>query len=346
MIESTDTITYLFGAGASVGALPLVSEIPKSLDDFIIEFSNDNFKLSHDEYFEGLNIKVTKGQLQLELIETFRWMKVGADSHASIDIFAKKLLTTRKHKEFIRLKAGLTCFFIYLQIKNQIDKRYDSFLAALINPNHQLNNLPNNLKILTWNYDFQFEKAYSAYTESNSLHENQVRLNVRPTDISSLNENDMFAIYKLNGTTGVYNVQWQSIENIVDNLENKVDLLFIESLVKSYAGFTYHSGQFRPLITFAWENENISKQVIEEAIRATHDSKVLVIIGYSFPFFNREIDREIIRSMTKLEKVYFQAPGKEAHNYIDRFRAIRKDIQDLNTEPIEDIAQFFLPPEL
>ena len=49
------------------------------------------------------------------------------------------------------------------------------------------------------------------------------------------------------------------------------------------------------LLTFAWESQNhqrfsnsleLSKEIIK-------GSEILVVIGYSFPFFNREIDKEI-----------------------------------------------------
>lgn len=341
-----ETITYLIGAGASRNALPLVEEIPNSLVDFHTEFTNNIFALSNTEYFDGLNNEKTKCGYQNELFESIEWMKKGASEHASIDIFAKKLYATKQYSLFLKLKATLTCYFIFLQIKNKIDNRYDSFIAALINPERTIDNLPSNLKILSWNYDFQFEKAYSAYSRSNSLHDNQSRLDTRPSEVNGITPSNNFSIFKLNGTTGVHNVTWRNVEGIVDDLNHKIDKTFIESLVKSYAGFTRHSPVFRPLLTFAWETEPISRKVIEEAMLATKDTKVLVVIGYSFPFFNRIVDRKIIRGMEKLEKIYFQAPGREAHNYLDRFQAIRNDYDKLKLIPIEDVAQFFLPPEL
>jgi len=70
----------------------------------------------------------------------------------------------------------------------------------------------------------------------------------------------------------------------------------------------------------------------------------LIVIGYSFPFFNREIDRKIIGNMEELEKVYFQAP--DAETIKERFQAIRDDIDEKLLVTKKDIGQFLIPNEL
>jgi hypothetical protein len=98
---------------------------------------------------------------------------------------------------------------------------------------------------------------------------------------------------------------------------------------------------------FAWEESVTSRSVVDEAVAATEATDVLVVIGYSFPFFNRMIDRRIIRSMKKLTKVYFQSHNEKAvSKYILSFRSIMTDATHLKLEPILDAEQFFLPPEL
>jgi hypothetical protein len=338
-------ISFLFGAGASCHALPIVDQIPDAIEEFLNEIKDEKYLLSDTEGFNFPNLKHSKRDFQEEFWRTLEWMKDGAKNHASIDTFAKKLLITQQNNDLIKLKAGLSCFFIYLQIKNNIDKRYDSFFAALINPSKQIYNLPDNLRVLSWNYDFQFEKAYSAYSNDNGLDFNQSRLNISPSHLGK-SEEGMFAIFKLNGTTGVHEVEWNNIKNLINTLNTSSNASLMDVLVKAYAGFTKYSSKFKPLLTFAWEHDIISNQVLESAIKSTRDTEILVVIGYSFPFFNRDIDRKIIGEMKNLKKVYFQAPGREAHNYIDRFQAIRNDLHHSNLIPIEDVNQFFLPHEL
>ncbi len=62
-----------------------------------------------------------------------------------------------------------------------------------------------------------------------------------------------------------------------------------------------------PNLSFAWE-KNGSKDTVEfldNAERSVIGTQVLVIVGYSFPFFNREIDRRMLSKMgIDLEKIY------------------------------------------
>jgi hypothetical protein len=337
-------ITYLLGAGASKECLPLVKEIPGALTEFLKEMKNPKYRLSEDIKFEDLGISQSKGQIQRFFWDSMEWLITNTSNHSSIDTFAKKLYITKKTPELIKLKACLAIFFVYTQLKKPVDKRYDSFIASLINPSKWKHNLPSNLRILSWNYDFQFEKAYSFYRNINSLVECQAFLNVSPADITSYN--DVFSLYKLNGTTGYYTTTFQDLLNVIDDLSTTPNLNAIEALIKYYAAMTMDKTRYRSMISFAWEDNSISNEVIEQAIRNTSDSQVLIVIGYSFPFFNREIDRRIIGEMKQLKKVYFQAPEQISKNYIDRFSAIRSYSDSLSLIPISDVDQFYLPPEL
>ena len=77
----------------------------------------------------------------------------------------------------------------------------------------------------------------------------------------------------------------------------------------------------------------------------------MVVIGYSFPFFNRPIDRLIFRKMDKLEKIYIQDLYPE--NVKQSLRSAltaeeltsRKMMSRIECIPVND-NQFFLPPEL
>ena len=96
-------------------------------------------------------------------------------------------------------------------------------------------------------------------------------------------------------------------------------------------------------ISFAWEEENERSGIIQKARQDVSETNILVVIGYSFPFFNRIIDRDIIRGMNKLEKVYFQAP--DANDIKERFLAIRDDIAPDKLLTRFDVKQFVFPNE-
>jgi hypothetical protein len=86
-----------------------------------------------------------------------------------------------------------------------------------------------------------------------------------------------------------------------------------------------------------------SNKLANKAISNVFDTEILVVIGYSFPFFNRNIDRRIIQSMTNLKKIYLQSP--EAMSLKDRLNAVI-NLEKIEVVPIKDTDQFILPYEL
>jgi len=70
----------------------------------------------------------------------------------------------------------------------------------------------------------------------------------------------------------------------------------------------------------------------------------LVIIGYSFPFFNREIDREIMGEINfeKLKKIYFQDPFRDGEFLRGQFN-IPDNVEIKN---IKEPDQFHIPFEM
>ena len=122
------------------------------------------------------------------------------------------------------------------------------------------------------------------------------------------------------------------------------DKTFIENLVRTYSAGIYHDQIYTSSISFAWEDSDEKKTYLSELCNHIASTNVLIIIGYSFPFFNREIDRKIIGSMKNIEKVYFQAP--DADNIKERFQAIRDDLDGKILVTRFDLDQFLLPNEL
>src|SRR5205085_5957769 len=101
--------------------------------------------------------------------------------HPSIDTFAKKLFLTNDEYNLRQLKLILSVYFLYEQSHEAekdnffqyhekvrysnlpVDPRYDFFMAALLKPSKPRPVLPDNLYIVSWNYDSQLEMAYHPY---------------------------------------------------------------------------------------------------------------------------------------------------------------------------------------
>lgn len=331
-------VTYLFGAGASANVLPVVNQIPARLEELLSELEQPELKMGEELIGDNRLNDHTAYEYQRELIDDLLWLKQNTEEHASVDTFAKKLFLLSDYTNLDRLKNALSVFLLFQHKGKRPDKRYDTFLASIMT---SLNDFPENLRILSWNYDLQFEQAYSQYM-SKSVIENQRYLNVNEKYTSTFGS-DKFGICKLNGSILI--TTFRGVRKFIysHNLEGSLDKAFVRNAIKNYA-ICKRVRDIDNSLSFAWEPGEDAVNFMDSVREETKNSAVLVVIGYSFPFFNREIDRAIIQNMKSLKRVYFQAP--DAENLKERFQAIRDDIPSENLIPKYDIEQFFLPNEL
>lgn len=109
----------------------------------------------------------------------------------------------------------------------------------------------------------------------------------------------------------------------------------------------YIDGADSGLMQFAWESENDpwKFKFIENMIK---DTTIVVVIGYSFPFFNREVDKRIFGMLTpgKLRRIYFQDPVSDGSQLYNQFN-LRDKGHDLGmVVHIKDTDAFYVPFEM
>ncbi|MBW8003922.1 MAG: hypothetical protein FVQ80_18320 [Planctomycetes bacterium] len=69
-----------------------------------------------------------------------------------------------------------------------------------------------------------------------------------------------------------------------------------------------------PEINFAWETEG--RASIEKARECIAGTESLVVIGYSFPDFNRDVDQLLLQSIsTTVREISVQAPNEPSNNH-------------------------------
>jgi hypothetical protein len=79
---------------------------------------------------------------------------------------------------------------------------------------------------------------------------------------------------------------------------------------------------YAPSISFAWEKNDLG-DIIIETIKETN---TLVIIGYSLPYFNRDVDRALFEAMaSSLENIFIQVPEFDHSGVKERFLTLCKD---------------------
>ena len=348
-------VTYLIGAGASAGkrgengyileGLPCVNEISKSIKEIIdlIDTTPIPYNLEWQNSQLGLTSIGDWESARKKLLREFHSLYRKCELHATIDTYAKKLVLKKRMEEFKHLEQLLTLFFIYAQMRNRIDSRYDTFLANILEPNLHF---PPNIRVISWNYDSQFELAYSEYDDTNDL-----IIGYK----SAIFDMD-YEIIKINGTA-TFADQKRIIElrediqkklwQIKDNTTGSLTLLRQETWLLEfiYLYQLYVSEKTNNThLSFAFDDNYPSDKItscIDNIIKGTD---VLVIIGYTFPFFNRDTDRKILQYIKPNTKIYIQDLNPERIK--QSLTAVLPDFPEEQIFLRKDVDQFFLPPEL
>lgn len=355
-------IVYLLGAGASRGkrtwdnnpnhsksgqnknliteGLPIVNELPDRLEyvanlllDYKFDTQTADYVTFVNQFSQGLGDCLS--QIAHDLRELIEQCKV----HASIDTYAKKLWLTNDTETFDKVKGLIGFYFTIEQIINEPDKRYDTFLASVLEKESR--NLPEDLFILSWNYDSQISIACRNYGESYDL----------PTcdrmSAHTVKDDTNFKIIQLNGSAVLSTLV--NALYCIDYSSPVADRLTINTLAALLTAYAKGSANFKSHIAFAWEDTNQKKldSIVSQKI---DDAQVLIVIGYSFPFFNRNVDRKVFSLMPKLSKIYIQSPNPEEveQSMKAAFSQFQTSNQHLNNNIVKlsNVEQFYLPAEL
>ena len=340
------TIYYL-GAGASCGirdksgkiieGLPLVSEIPSQYDEFR-EFIYKTV-IPEDAVYTFHGFINTTGKDMAEekqnMLNAIDELKDKIQEHATIDTYARKLYLIGDKRTLEKLKCILSLFFIWEQLVHKPDSRYDTFLANVLEAESL--KLPKDISILSWNYDSQIEIAYRSYRMNSGLTIYEKNIQGQWPQITSNGR-----IVKVNGSATLAN------GSVLQEIKNNKEIPIVAQLIHYYSytmSDTSQLGfQFKTHLSFAWE-DSLNQQKMNDTIKNTvSDTQQVVVVGYSFPYFNREIDRQIFKVMPNLKKVYIQ--DKNPNAVMQSLEAVFPAGIEIQTKTIDDCTQFYLPAEL
>lgn len=343
-------VTYLLGAGASANTIPVVNNMVYRFEEIIHYLDRTHKDLSNNVmYAQGIMKtrypEILKNQINilLNFIEDLKWLRAEASRHQTIDTLAKKYYLINS-EDLFRLKRTLVTYFTLEQLINigptsdrvhgfvkKKELRYDSFFAALLNKKDkgELEINPN-VKILTWNYDLQIELGLKNYI-SEGVHLIKERYRIypnnrslsQPSDIS--NSRDSFQAVKLNGNAiwaGPKEEKTGYNKSVFDLYNSEFDEeVLLGSILDEYKQLTVQEETLKQCLeyfNFSWESDDRFERKFptykihqDVAVDIAKNTEILVIIGYSFPVFNRETDKRLIDSMEKIEKIYIQDPNAD-----------------------------------
>lgn len=342
-------ILYIIGAGASANVLPTINNIiiegriqRKGLASSLIEFTQLIEPLSEFANYISLCNEAT--------------------NFTTPDTFAKFLYSTNRDNDYVDFKRIISCYFFWKEWIDEgsqnkcLDKRVISFISTLADNG---GNFSKDVKIISWNYDSQFVKAIKKARETvlnNSFVPNFKNYPlIEDSTIDKIN----LTLLHLNGIAG-YSYDTKSAKKvdkfINENIEQimKLDLNHLNrydkaSVIKKIFELFSNDNE-NLMISFAWEKEFESNRdycfansKLEYARALARGTDILVVIGYSFPYFNREVDKEIFAEMPTLKKIYFQDPQLDGQYLYNQFNLINDKVK---VEHIKDVNNYFVPYEL
>ena len=127
-----------------------------------------------------------------------------------------------------------------------------------------------------------------------------------------------------------------------------VTLEIVYSILEDYCfaslQSSYQNNLRKTTLKFAWENNYASKTLIEEAKQRTIDTEILVVIGYSFPDYNRLIDRALLGNMNSLKTVYVMDSERNIDLRINELR--KMNVNSFIVHKHSDFSKFVIPNEL
>jgi len=229
------------------------------------------------------------------------------------------------------------------QILRNPDKRYDNFFSSIFTAEAKL---PDQIKVISWNYDFQIERSYLEFNKTVEI--NSCRSALGMTSPYNWADQSMYAkkfnVIKLNGSARIKTIDFEGylFSNSTGDRDSDA-----EETIDRYLTITQGREPIECELKFAWESKNYNtlfNAIESELSKIT----VLVIIGYSFPFFNREVDRMLFKLMGNLQKIYIQdinpSDIKESmEEFVNNYNSSGSNIEYFYKT---NLKQFVFPKEL
>tara|TARA_B110000908_G_scaffold47705_1_gene58223 strand:- start:31212 stop:32246 length:1035 start_codon:yes stop_codon:yes gene_type:complete len=278
-----------------VGTLPVANQFESFINSFL-SFINGCKNTSHSENIIQILEDRRLTETDKHFVRILNKLKEQLNKKITFDQIIRNNNNIRHIKQYSFVFSLCMSFFHETNInkKEFIDKRYIAFFSTML-VNRKMRE---NVKILNWNYDYMLEDAYIKLfddTNFNDLEEIRDVLGIKNKFMNPSNEG---SIYRLNGSIGYtdkmrrgeydfHSHKFNSDLKSDDNLAKKVYIEMLEKYKYTLESFD----TINSLLSFSWEENNDFLNLVK---KSTKQTEKLIIIGYSFPFFNKTIDKAIL----------------------------------------------------
>lgn len=349
MNKSNPKITYFLGAGASFYSVPIVKDFSEQFKRMASDYGKYNPDvdwinlLNNNANLDDLPTELrSKVNFQQRIHEIGNLMK----EYNTIDTLALYYFYTDT-KKYQEVKLLMDLFFIYWQNTStskwqKIDPRYISLMSYILKLDDQKLVLPNEIKFITWNYDSQLLFAYQKFSNISLISDVAKYAKLYPYYTNSDSEP---SIIHLNGIAGVLkDIKFDRFLNYnshEDSHKSMVDVLYThyEEFKNHYLYYEENINKPLSLLNFSWDSLSKVSSGLNKSEQYLNNSDYVVIIGYSFPQFNRRYDLNLMKSINPNAKIIIQNPELTAIDFKEMFDIKNKIIVDRSPN------QFYVPPD-
>lgn len=352
---SKPKISYLLGAGASFNSVPIWKQQGMTILQLagkILSQIQEGYSKSYDSIDE---FNIEGNSYLIKFFERMKFFGEKALEFESIDVYARKLWLLDNTSELKQLKATISVYldlwenFFFRDFKigesdesySRLDNRYLSLLSILLEKENSIHpKLSDDINFFSWNYDLQLETAFSKFCSKRI--DDVIELNsiVPYSDLLQNDINENQKIFHLNGHRGIFKLDKDYVETVQHN-NLKCWRSYLGQLKNNLEEESRrYENDFSKSINYSWEMKKAQKNLLKEKFSNTD---ILVIIGYSFPAFNRALDSELFGCLSSnISEIIFQSPSANKSIIRTLNMEINEDkIKILNSK--EDLSSFYVP---
>tara|TARA_Y100000815_G_scaffold219756_1_gene205537 strand:+ start:551 stop:1714 length:1164 start_codon:yes stop_codon:yes gene_type:complete len=365
-------ITYLLGAGASYNSCPIWNAQAKAMKNLATQ---ELLKLTQYKQWKS-PVKLLFNEKEKEILleknilpkdkDKILWYigyfgKKGEEFN-TVDTYARKLFLqgTNGRRELQLLKMAVSIFFDLWEnfnteknfyptlntnsdsiekIWDKIDSRYIALFSIFLEKNVDNLLLNEDITFITWNYDLQLESTFNLFASNNnqpsfpSINESFRYLENKAT-------NERQNVFHLNGHRGFASSKSGKMFPLRNEDETIEEFWNIHDQL--YSNILSNQTSFNNYIKYAWEHDLDSAwfEKIRQVLRMTD---ILVIIGYSFPLFNRKIDQHLFSYLhpNKTKEIIYQDPNSNEEIILNLFEKPQNFSRHIKLQ--KKVDQFYIP---
>lgn len=319
--------------------------------------------------YQNPNFPEEKTKAFRQLWDLGRKLHFAFETHQSFDTYFKKLFHLNEENKIDEAKKILNLYFILEHLKDstrqpenyngeffwkqsKVDKRYDALIAGLLKPLQGKAEPYCKVNFITWNYDLNLLSSLKNHLSPGSTFKEFLNKIDKENGVLSVGE--YFSVLFMNGY--FYSSEFDKLNNLDSVTQDEIhEIIFnrIKSenyfriVVDEFSGTVLRNKDYdADLIKFAWETNNFNVEIAKSKMM---ESKNVVVIGYTFPLYNRLIDLGYLpQEIIQYKKIFIQDPQAEVirQSLLDNYQLHNNEKFKSKVTPINNCDSFYIPSDI